>query len=277
VVKEVKQPAPNPGLLPLILLLLGVVFLIPLQRPLFGLPVPYRFVLGGLSWVGFVFALKGSSFIRPFVTLFIPLLLLVFAPIHTDLGIPHIAVLLIFFAAVVFLPPLLLKDPSIITFKLFPDKVDWVDVFYTVISIPLAWGAFRLYFGTCSPEVPANWVLPATPDGGELLKLFLGINGVGIWDELFFINICYAVFRSLYPARIAIPAQAVIYVVVLYDMAFTGWGPVFVGFLALTQGLMYERSRVLIWVLIVHLIVDYFLFQAIVEFYYPDWSVWWHP
>jgi hypothetical protein len=26
----------------------------------------------------------------------------------------------------------------------------------------------------------------------------------------------------------------------------------------------------------VHLIVDYFLFQAIVSAYYPDFSVWWH-
>jgi membrane protease YdiL (CAAX protease family) len=104
----------------------------------------------------------------------------------------------------------------------------------------------------------------------------MGINGVGIWDELFFINICFAALRYLFPFRIANPAQAVIYTSVLYDMAFTGWGPVFVAVLALTQGFMYERSKVLIWVLIVHLIVDYFLFQAIVDHYYPDFSVWWH-
>jgi hypothetical protein len=40
---------------------------------------------------------------------------------------------------------------------------------------------------------------------------------------------------------------------------------------------MFERSRVLIYVLAVHLIVDYFLFQEIVEAYYPGFSAWWHP
>ncbi len=40
---------------------------------------------------------------------------------------------------------------------------------------------------------------------------------------------------------------------------------------------MYERSRVLLWVLIVHLVVDYFLFQGIVGAHYPELSVWWHP
>lgn len=71
-------------------------------------------------------------------------------------------------------------------------------------------------------------------------------------------------------------AQAVIYTTVLYTMAFRGVGPVFVYLFALTQGAMYERSRALLWVLVVHLIVDYFLFQAIVSAYYPGLSVWWH-
>jgi membrane protease YdiL (CAAX protease family) len=127
-----------------------------------------------------------------------------------------------------------------------------------------------------SPEVPFNWVLPTTPDNTELFKLFMGINGVGIWDELFFVNTCYAILRSLFPYRVANAAQAVIYMSILYDMAFTGWGPVFIYILALTQGAMYERSKVLIWVLIVHLIVDYFLFQIIVDSYYPNLVVWWH-
>ena len=54
-------------------------------------------------------------------------------------------------------------------------------------------------------------------------------------------------------------------------------GPLLVLVLALTQGAMYERSRVLLWVLIVHLVVDYFLFQGIVGAHYPELSVWWHP
>ena len=124
--------------------------------------------------------------------------------------------------------------------------------------------------------MPFNWTLPSEPNGSELFKLFMGINAVGIWDELFFINICYAVMRSLFSYRVANIGQSVIYVSVLYDMAFSGWGPLFILLLALSQGAMYERSKVLLWVLIVHLIVDYFLFQIIVEAYYPALEVWWH-
>lgn len=74
-------------------------------------------------------------------------------------------------------------------------------------------------------------------------------------DELFFINTCFAILRSLFPFWTANLAQSVIYTAVLYDMAFTGWGPLFVFTLAITQGLMFERSRILIYVLAVHLIV----------------------
>ena len=109
------------------------------------------------------------------------------------------------------------------------------------------------------------------------MRLFVGINLVGVWDELFFINIGYAVLRQLFGPRTANLAQAVIYTTVLWTMAFRGVGPVFVYLFALTQGAMFERSKVLVWVLIAHLIVDYFLFQAIVTAYYPNFSVWWHP
>ena len=63
-------------------------------------------------------------------------------------------------------------------------------------------------------------------------------------------------------------AQAVVYTSVLYDMAFTGAGPVIVYLFALTQGSMYDGSRSLLWVLLVHLIVDFFLVAAILHHYY---------
>ena len=168
------------------------------------------------------------------------------------------------------------RNPRVITFKLFPDEFDWVEVFYTLLAIPLAWGVFQLYFFVLSPEVPFNWSLPPEPQTEPLLRLFSGINAVGIWDELFFINVSYAIIRSLFPYLTANLAQSVIYTTVLWTMAFRGVGPLLVYIFAFTQGAMYERSKSLLWVLIVHLIVDYFLFQAIVTAYYPNFEVWWH-
>ena len=253
--------------------------LVPLDTWLLGIPVELRVAVGVLAAVVFAISLLklAKRFQRRFLALGIAVGILVFAPVHTGLDWAHIAVLGSAFVAVLVIPTWLLRGEGIITFKFFPDKVDKIDVFYTFLSIFLAWGAFEIYFGKLSPEVPYNWYLPrGAPDNAELFKLFMGINGVGIWDELFFINICFAVIRSMYSLRVSNLAQSVIYTSVLCDMAFTGWGPLFVGFLAITQGVMYERSKALIWVLIVHLIVDYFLFQAIVTTYYPDLHVWWH-
>ena len=252
--------------------------LVPLDRPVLGLSVNARIVTGCVATLAFLLllAFEPSKRRRVYVALAVPLAILVFAPINTSLALPHVLRLGIAFLAVVVIPPLILRDRSIITFKFWPERIDNVDVLYTLLSIPLAWGGFQLYF-YLSPDVPYNWQLGATPDNTELFSLFMGINAVGIWDELFFINICYALLRSLFSYRTANLAQAVIYTSVLYDMAFSGWGPAFVYTLAITQGVMYERSKVLLWVLIVHLIVDYFLVQAIISHYYPQLSVWWHP
>jgi hypothetical protein len=87
------------------------------------------------------------------------------------------------------------------------------------------------------------------------------------------VNTVYAILRGIFPARIANAAQAVVYTSVLYDMAFTGHGIWIVYLFALTQGVMYEKSRVLLYVLIVHLIVDAFLVMAILQYYYPTHSL----
>ena len=64
--------------------------------------------------------------------------------------------------------------------------------------------------------------------------------------------------------------QAVLYTAVLFDMAFTGLGIFIVFFFAWTQGNMFEKSESLLWVLIVHLIVDFFLVAFIVQTHYPE-------
>lgn len=262
----------------LLFLLLASVLLIPLDNALFGISVPIRIILGCLSAAGFIFFLTQEPPERRlrYLALASALLILILAPISTSLEPAHIFWLALCFTAVLVVPALILRKTGVITFHFWPKHLDWVDVGYTLLSIPLAWGAFEVYFKVLSPEVPFNWKLGSEPNNTELFTLFMGINAVGIWDELFFVNTSFAILRSLFPFRTANLAQSVIYMIVLYDMAFTGWGPLFVYMLALTQGFMFERSRVLLWVLIVHLIVDYFLFQAIVTRYYPTLDVWWH-
>jgi hypothetical protein len=97
----------------------------------------------------------------------------------------------------------------------------------------------------------------------------VGLNSVGIWDELFFVNIMFCVLRSMFSFRVSNLAQAVVYTSVLYDMAFVGIGPVLIYCFALTQGSMYEQAKCLLYVLIVHLVIDAFLLESIIDFYYP--------
>jgi hypothetical protein len=270
---QVKRP-----LLPLLCLLAASVLLIPLDEALFGISVPVRLAVGSLAALVFIFLLTRESPERKlrYYALAAALLILMVAPISTSLEPSHIAWLALCFAAALVVPAIILRNTGVITFHFLPKHLDLVDIGYTLLSIPLAWVAFKFYFKVLSPEVPFNWMLGSEPKSAELFTLFMGINAVGIWDELFFVNTSLAILRSLFPFRTANFAQAVIYMIVLYDMAFTSWGPVFVYALALTQGFMFERSKVLLWVLIVHLVVDYFLFQGIVTRYYPTLDVWWH-
>jgi len=161
------------------------------------------------------------------------------------------------------------SDPGVIDYRFWPEKWWGIDAWYTLLSIPLAWLVLQLYWHL-TPDLYQGWSMPDEVDRGEIKKLFLGINMVGIWDELFFINTVFAVLRSLFRYRVSNLVQAVVYTSVLYDMVFVGAGPYIVFLFAWTQGAMYERSGRLFWVIMVHLIVDFFLVAAIVQSYYPE-------
>ncbi len=232
-----------------------------------------RWAPGAVVWVAALWlALRDPepAFRRRLGVLLGVVALLAVAPIHTALDNTHFAVLGGFFLAAVAGPALILRrtDPGLLEFRLWLRRLRWQDLFYTALSVPLAWLVIRIYFQRLTPAMPTHWWLPARPDHDGIWRLIVGINCVGIWDELFFVNTVYAVLRSLFPQRVANAAQAVVYTAVLYDMAFTGAGPVIVYLFALTQGSMYEGSRSLLWVLIVHLIVDFFLVAAILHHYY---------
>jgi hypothetical protein len=197
--------------------------------------------------------------------------LLAFAPIHTGLDTPHMLALAACFAAVIAGPVLAMRrlGRGELRWRFWPTRFSLRDIFYTLISVPLSWAVIEMYFFHLNPGFAAHWPLPPIFDADDVKRLVAGINCVGIWDELFFVNIVYGLLRGVFPARIANPAQAVVYTSVLYDMAFTGHGVWIVYVFALTQGLMYEKSRVLLYVLLVHLIVDLWLVLAILQWHYP--------
>jgi membrane protease YdiL (CAAX protease family) len=279
-------PTNPPSRLPLIAFAVAVACLLPRQRwpELLG---PWLVLLGVLAVLLCCYSLYKSHHAQlrlRFGVLLTCLAVLTIAPISTNTSNMAVLVLGSCFAAVVIGPYLWSRcyDPGLIGYQLLPKHLDWREVGYVLLSVPLAWGGFWLYFWL-SPAVPLNWSLPPSifdpnaPEPDVLLRLFIGINAVGIWDELFFINTVYAILRSIYPFWLANFGQSVVYTSLLYAMAFSGVGPLFVFTLAITQGIMFERSKNLLYVLLVHLIVDYFLFQAILSAQYPGFKAWWHP
>lgn len=168
-------------------------------------------------------------------------------------------------------------DKGVIRYRFWPVHWRKIDIIYTILSIPLAWLVLKGYeWGNrefFDNELFKQWYMPPEADAGEIRRLFIGINLVGIWDELFFVNTCFAMLRSLFKYPLANAMQAVIYTSVLFDMAFVGCGFFIVFIFAWTQGAMFEKSEALLWVLIVHLIVDYFLVAFIVQAYYPDYGL----
>ena len=237
--------------------------------------IPLEWFLPGLLMWGisaFLVVRNRRADVRRNLGLLLALILLLgFAPIHTDRDTRHFVVLGGVFLLATLGPYLFMRwrAPHQLDWRFLPKRFWWRDIIYVAISIPLSWAILQLYFFHLNLELPTHWPMPPEPTTDALRRLVIGINAVGIWDELFFVNTVYVLLRTLFPARIANPAQAVVYTAVLYHMAFTGWGILIVYLFALTQGAMFERSGILLWVLIVHLIVDFFLVMAILQYHYP--------
>jgi len=143
----------------------------------------------------------------------------------------------------------------------------------------LAYAIMGMYFNWWTPDLHLSWYLPDDPADPErshwMWRLFWGCNLVGIWDELCFVNFVFVLLARRLDFREALLVQAVFFTSFLHEMAFVGWGPVVIFCFALIQGFTYHRTRSLLYVVVLHLIVDSILFYWIANRYYPGWG--WHP
>ena len=129
-------------------------------------------------------------------------------------------------------------------------------------------GSFIIPFYLWHSQAYLNWAVTFTPF--EITKLFVGTNGLGIWDELFFINVVFVLLRYHLPFGPANLAQAVLFTSFLFELGFTGWGPLLIFPFALTQAFVYEKTKSLGLVLVLHLILDFILFCSLL---YWHWAL----
>lgn len=113
-----------------------------------------------------------------------------------------------------------------------------------------------------------NW--PEVTGANEITRLFVGVNAVGLWDELFFVCTVFALLRRHFPFWQANLLQAVVFVSFLWELGYRGWGPVLTVPFALLQGYIFQRTRSLPYVVTVHLTFDVIIFGILVHAYNPE-------
>ncbi|MBD3222362.1 CPBP family intramembrane metalloprotease [bacterium] len=150
---------------------------------------------------------------------------------------------------------------------------------WLVVGFALAFLIMGMYFTWWTPELHRSWYLPEDPTDPSradwMWRLFWGCNFVGIWDELCFVNFVFVLLARRIGFREALLVQAVFFTSFLHEMAFVGWGPVVIFAFAMIQGYTYHRTRSLLYVIVLHLMIDTILFYWIANRYYPGWG--WHP
>jgi membrane protease YdiL (CAAX protease family) len=124
-----------------------------------------------------------------------------------------------------------------------------------------------LYFITSGSY--QNW--PAVETPSEIARLFVGVGFVGIWDELFFICIVFALLRRHFPFWTANVLQAIVFVSFLWELGYRSWGPALTLPFALIQGWIFEKSRSVWYIITVHLLFDVVVFLVLVYAHHPTW------
>jgi membrane protease YdiL (CAAX protease family) len=112
-----------------------------------------------------------------------------------------------------------------------------------------------------------NW--PTVTEPAEIARLFVGVNAVGLWDELFFICTVFALLRRHFSMWTANLLQAVVFVSFLWELGYQSWGPALTVPFAVLQGYIFQRTRSLAYVVTVHLSFDLIIFMILVHAHTP--------
>ena len=136
---------------------------------------------------------------------------------------------------------------------------------WLVAVLVLGWLILPFYFITSG--VYQNWPVVDTPE--LIVRLFVGVGAVGIWDELFFICTVFALLRRHFPDVVANVLQAIVFVSFLWELGYREWGPLLTIPFALLQGFIFLRTHSLAYVVTVHLLFDAVVFAVLVHAHNP--------
>lgn len=139
-------------------------------------------------------------------------------------------------------------------------------VLYLVAVVAIGYVLLPWYF--LGSGAYLNW--PSLEGGSDIARLFVGVNAVGIWDELFFICTVFALLRRHFSMWTANLLQATVFVSFLWELGYREWGPVLTIPFALVQAWIFSRYKSLTYVVAVHLLFDLVVFAVLVHGHHPE-------
>ena len=228
-------------------------------------------VAGWIVWAAGLgcLALTTRAFAKHLILIFGALGILGLIPINTSITAGHIALmgsaLLVAVVGPYLISRFVYKEDAI-QYPLTNGWWKWWHYGYIALTVFLAYLILPFWMQNTGGYL--NWTVPLSPQG--LFVLFLGTNGLGIWDELFFIVTCLALLRKHLPFVWANLVQATIFTSFLYDLGFRGWAPALIFPFALLQGLVFKRTHSLLYIIAIHLSLDLVLYLALINAHYPQ-------
>jgi len=212
-----------------------------------------------------------KEFAKDLLLLYLSAAILGVTPITTDISYGHMALMGATLLLAVAIPYLVSRYGFKEYHVHFPFRLGrrWIskEVLYILTTGAVAY--FLLPFYLQNTGAYLNWTVE--PGVSNIARLFIGTNGLGIWDELFFVCTVLGILRRYLPFTVANLIQATLFTSFLYELGFTGWGPLMIFPFALFQGLIFKRTESLLYVITIHLTYDFVLFLALLNAHHPTW------
>lgn len=247
----------------IILLCIGTVTLIGLQIKFLG------WFLLLLGFITLLFCRR--QFSKDVLLIYISIGILGITQINTDISYSHMLQMGVELAAAVGIPyfvsRFIYKD-YLVRFK-FHHGRGWYKLEIAYIGLAILASYFLFPFYLKSTGAYLNWTVE--PGASNIIRFFIGTNALGIWDELFFVSTVLGILRKYLNFHFANLAQAVLFTSFLYELGFTGWGPLIIYPFALSQGYIFKKTESLFYIITIHLSIDLILFLSLINAHHPNW------
>lgn len=226
------------------------------------------------GWIVWLFGLVSLYFCRRdfaknLFLVYIPLGILGLIPITTDIGYLNFLRMGTALGFAVLFPYLVSRfiyKENAVKFK-FHHGRRWFrrEILYIFLTIIIAYLLVPFYLRNTGAYL--NWSVDLDP--WSILRLFIGTNSLGIWDELFFVSTVLGILRRFMSFAWANVIQSVLFTSFLYELGFTGWGFIMIFIFALIQGIVFKKTDSLLYVITIHLSLDLILFLALIHAHHP--------